>query len=58
MVIENLCLMLYTFFFKVKDLENVVQKLEKNDKKHIVLKIFLKIETGHVLKMFLNFGQI
>ena len=57
-MIEDLCLILHTIFSS-KGLRNIFfLKLEKNGKKHMVFKIFLKIEAGHVLKMFLNFGQI
>ena len=43
--------------FKLKDLKNKKKKSEKTAKKLMFLKIFLKIEAGHVLNMFLNFGQ-
>ena len=45
---------IHTLSFKLKDLK----KNRKNGKKYIFLKFFRKIEAGHVLKMFLNFGQI
>ena len=44
--------------FKWRIKKNFFWKLKKDGKKHMVSKIFLKIEAGHVLKMFLNFGQI
>ena len=52
--------MLYTLFddkksmFKKKNRKNQ-KKMAKN---HMFLKFFLKVEAGHVLKMFLSFGQI
>ena len=44
--------------FKLKDLKKKKEKIRKMAKKLMFLIIFLKIEAGHVLNMFLNFGQI
>ena len=49
----------YTLF---DDKKSMSKKNRKNQKKmaknHMFLKFFLKVEAGHVLKMFLSFGQI
>ena len=49
----------YTLFDDKKSIsKKKIEKIRKKWQKTMFLKFFLKVEAGHVLKMFLSFGQI